>query len=135
MCSLGIDIFDYKMLYLPLRYKGETSLFVVVGAENITTPHGSDSDGPCIIHLDPNGNKSFHRYSHITDKIRHWLNTMSRKEKSMRLDHTSIPFNKNTMPVKRPRGESCLLVLLISFAKNCCSNLSFPNSPVRFPEV
>ena len=107
MCHQRTTVFDSEMMFVPFEACGHKSLFVIIGAGNISeyTKRGFKGSRPCILHLDPVISRcGRHDHHAVGEKLRLFLNTSWRRAQNVS-DPLIMPFNKRSMPVCRPNRE------------------------------
>lgn len=106
--TADLDIFTYKGLLIPFSAEERTTLFVVLGAQNIRSYHKRNFKGdcPCILEINPCTDWILcHNSNGVADKIRAWLNRLW-QDKNDSSDPNTIPFNKRSMPLHTPSGKA-----------------------------
>lgn len=98
-----LDVFQYEGLFLPFVSNGSTTLFVVMGARNVSDYSKRTFNGnrPCILVFNPYENaQQRHNSMSLVNTIRHWLNKLWRAQTNG--DHFTSPFNHRSMPFCSP---------------------------------
>ena len=106
------DIFAHDTIFIPYRWNGIRSMFVVVGSNYIQDYRhpAFDRMRPCIIHICPTTRQSRQQasmYKSVCGKIRLWLNVAWRHFKNIR-DVTCNPFHNRSIPLVEPNGTEFL---------------------------
>ena len=102
-------IFSHDIIFIPYRWNGIRSCFVVIGQRYIKDyVHSSfDKHRPCILHLCPTIHSSRRQasiYKSVCGRIRSWLNVAWRNLNGVR-DVTCNPFHHRSMPWVHPNGK------------------------------
>ena len=123
------------MLILPFDGNDQRSLFIIVGASSIRSYNkiGFKENRPCIIHYNPNKSVvSRHKSNYVCDKLRTWLNIVWRAQ-SHESDVHLQPFNKRTMPICTPIGESIVTYHKFVLSLSCSYPTFLNNTLVHEP--
>jgi len=102
-----IDIFQKKLIFIPINRDLHWSLCVVVNPGAIVNASGEhkkqDDPQSCMIFLD---SLKAHRKAWVQTVVMEWLNAeWSRLEKEKDTTHTGDRFTKKTFPIYTPSGK------------------------------
>ena len=106
---MNLDVFQYKLLFIPSNQDNHKSLFVVTGLQNvIINGHrlAMIGDYPCILHLKSGKRQVNQRLTNVTaHNIRLMLNKLYRSHVKAENDMTANPFSSRFMPLRRPKSK------------------------------
>ena len=105
---MNLDVFQYKLLFIPSSQDNHKSLFVVTGLQNVVkNGHRlAIGDQPCILHLKLDNRQLNHSLTNVTAHIiRLMLNKLSRSHLKAGNDMTINPFSSRFMPIRSPTGK------------------------------
>lgn len=114
MSCMNIDVFKYKMVFLPFEAEQQKSVFIVIGPGNVRCydKRTFKGDRPCIIHFNPSHcSESEHNSHFVAAKIRAWLNHLWRQREDNG-DNLMAPFHKRSLPVYMPPGNDFVCIVV-----------------------
>lgn len=104
----GIDIFEKKLIFIPVNKTLHWSLCVVVNpgaiAKHTTREDSADESEPmpCILFFD---SLRIHKKTHVQRNTLEWLNSEWTRLGKASTPELHDPFNKKTMPIICPKGK------------------------------
>jgi hypothetical protein len=105
---MNLDVFQYKLLLIPLNQDNHKLLFVVTGLQNVVK-NGcrlAIGDHPCILHLESGKRQLNHSLTNVTaQNIRLMLNKLYRSHVKAENDMTVNPFSSRLMPLRHPQSK------------------------------
>jgi len=106
---MNLNVFDYKLLIIPLNHENHKSLLAVTGLQNASAHQNRliTRDQLCILHLEPgNGILDPTLVNDHANSLRLLLNKLYKCH--FKNANTSIvinPFTKRSMPLRKPKGK------------------------------
>ena len=105
---MNLDVFQYKLLFIPSNQDNHKSLFVVTDLQNMAENGRrlAIGDHPCILHLESGKRQLNHSLTNVTaHNIRLMLNKLYRSHVKAENDMTVNPFSSRFMPLRRPKSK------------------------------
>jgi len=110
---MNLNVFDYKLLIIPLYHENHKSLLAVTGLQHASAHHNRlvTTDHLCILHLEPsNSILDPILVNDHANNVRLLLNMLYRCHfKNANSSVVINPFTKRSMPLRRPKSK-----------KQCC---------------